>query len=225
MSAKPFLFNLDFEPDAPPDGDAAEAPPEPAFSAEELEAARQASYADGFAAGETQGRIAAEAAITSAAEAAQTTLQAAVAQALALAEHAQQTAQSTAAIASARGLAHAFPAIAESAGADDIVRVIADALGRAHDEPRIVVRLAGADYESLSEEMNALARQAGYPGKIVVLEDAAVAPGDVRAEWAEGGLARDVAGLAHAIADALQAAAAPKTTPENHPETEAEPHV
>ena len=51
MSAKPFLFNLDFEPDAPPDGDAAEAPPEPTFSAEELEAARQASYADGFAAG------------------------------------------------------------------------------------------------------------------------------------------------------------------------------
>ena len=55
----------------------------------------------------------------------------------------------------------------------------------------------------LRERLQGIAEGRGFEGKLIVLAEAAIAPGDCRLEWADGGLARDRAQLEAAITDAV----------------------
>jgi flagellar assembly protein FliH len=69
--------------------------------------------------------------------------------------------------------------------------------------PHIVVRVNGALYGTAKEKLEAIARARGFEGRVVVIAESEIAPGDCRIEWADGGLKRDRAATEDAIAEAV----------------------
>ena len=69
--------------------------------------------------------------------------------------------------------------------------------------PHVAVRIARDIYESTREKLEEIARAGGFEGRLTVLADDALAPGDCRIEWAEGGVNRDRAATQAAIEDAV----------------------
>jgi flagellar assembly protein FliH len=69
--------------------------------------------------------------------------------------------------------------------------------------PHLVVRV----HESLVDESEALvkrlARERGFEGRLVVLGEPDLAPGDARMEWADGGVVRDRTQIEAAVLSAL----------------------
>ena len=69
--------------------------------------------------------------------------------------------------------------------------------------PHIAVRVNDALYSAAREKLEAIARAAGFEGRLVVLAEPGIALGDCRIEWADGGLAREGAATEAAIAEAV----------------------
>jgi flagellar assembly protein FliH len=69
--------------------------------------------------------------------------------------------------------------------------------------PHIVVRVNDALYGLAKEKLETIARARGFEGRLVVMAEAGIAPGDCRIEWADGGLKRDRAATEAAIAEAV----------------------
>ena len=69
--------------------------------------------------------------------------------------------------------------------------------------PHVVVRVNGALYAIAKEKLDAIARARGFEGRVVVMAEAEITPGDCRIEWADGGLKRDRAATEAAIAEAV----------------------
>jgi flagellar assembly protein FliH len=57
--------------------------------------------------------------------------------------------------------------------------------------PLITVRVAADIHESAKEKIEEIARTCGFEGRLAVMSDESVAPGDCRVEWTEGGIIRD----------------------------------
>ncbi len=69
--------------------------------------------------------------------------------------------------------------------------------------PHIAVLVNDADYPAAGEKLQALVRSRGLDSRLVVLADPAVAPGDCRIEWADGGVVRDRAAIEAAVDEAV----------------------
>jgi flagellar assembly protein FliH len=69
--------------------------------------------------------------------------------------------------------------------------------------PHIAVRVNDELYAAIREKLEAIARRRGFEGRLVVLAEAEVAPGDCRIEWADGGINRDSAAADAAIGEAV----------------------
>ena len=67
----------------------------------------------------------------------------------------------------------------------------------------MVVRVGADIYEAAKDKLEEIARARGFEGRLVVLAEPAMAPGDCRIEWADGGVARDRAATLAAIDDAV----------------------
>jgi flagellar assembly protein FliH len=74
--------------------------------------------------------------------------------------------------------------------------------------PHVVVRVSDALHAHAREQLEATARAHGFDGRLVVLAEADIAPGDCRIEWADGGIVRDRAATEAAIAEAVNRYAA-----------------
>ena len=72
----------------------------------------------------------------------------------------------------------------------------------------MVVRLNDALYADARERLEEIARMRGFEGRLVVLAEPDIAPGDCRIEWADGGIVRDRAATEAAIAEAVNRYAA-----------------
>lgn len=184
-----FMFERSFETAEPP-GAPRKVVKEPVrtFTEAELSQARE----DGYAAG----KLAAE-------QAAAQAVERHVAQALAsltqkLAELAKNQTEAVerhsgeavhAALAVIRKL---FPKLTQDHGVAEIEAVVAECLGQLREEPRIVIRVADPLLDAIQERVTAMAAQAGFEGKIVLLAQSDLQAGDVRVEWADGGAERDI---------------------------------
>jgi flagellar assembly protein FliH len=75
--------------------------------------------------------------------------------------------------------------------------------------PHLVVRVNDALVESVEGHVQRMARERGYEGRLVVMGEPDIAPGDGRIEWADGGIVREQARIEaavdHAVAGALGA--------------------
>jgi flagellar assembly protein FliH len=69
--------------------------------------------------------------------------------------------------------------------------------------PHVAVRVNDELYAAIREKLEAIARARGFEGRLVVLAEAEVAPGDCRIEWADGGINRDSAAADAAIGEAV----------------------
>ncbi|HVZ51562.1 MAG TPA: FliH/SctL family protein [Pseudolabrys sp.] len=59
--------------------------------------------------------------------------------------------------------------------------------------PHVAVRISADIYEAAKAKLEDIARARGFEGRMMVITDEALRPGDCRIEWAEGGLVRDEA--------------------------------
>jgi flagellar assembly protein FliH len=70
--------------------------------------------------------------------------------------------------------------------------------------PHIVVRVNGALYAAAKTKLEEIAQARGFEGRLVVMAEADIEPGDCRIEWADGGLKRDRAATERAISEAVE---------------------
>jgi flagellar assembly protein FliH len=74
--------------------------------------------------------------------------------------------------------------------------------------PHVVVRVSEALHAAAREELERAARVHGFDGRLVVLGEPEIAPGDCRVEWADGGIVRERGATEAAIAEAVNRYAA-----------------
>jgi flagellar assembly protein FliH len=76
----------------------------------------------------------------------------------------------------------------------------------------LVLRIGADIYETAKDKLEEIARARGFEGRLVVLSDASMAPGDCRIEWADGGVVRDQAATLATIDDVVGRYVAARTT-------------
>ena len=65
--------------------------------------------------------------------------------------------------------------------------------------PLVTVRIAAAIHETAKGQIEEIARSNGFDGRLAVMSDESLAPGDCRIEWADGGIIRESTATASAI--------------------------
>ena len=86
----------------------------------------------------------------------------------------------------------------------EVEAVVVECLSQLPTEPRVVVRVAEPLVEALSGRIDELVRRVGFSGAVVLLGEPAMAPGDARVEWADGGAERDFARTLRAAEAAVE---------------------
>jgi flagellar assembly protein FliH len=75
-------------------------------------------------------------------------------------------------------------------------------------QPHVAVRVADSLLEAARERMQAVAREKGFEGRLIIMGEPEIAAGDVRIEWADGGIVRDRADAELRMAEAVDKALA-----------------
>ena len=78
--------------------------------------------------------------------------------------------------------------------------------------PHIVVHIGADIYETAKDRLEEIAHARGFEGRLMVTPDPAMAPGDCRIEWADGGVTRDQAATLSAIDDVVGRYVASRTS-------------
>jgi flagellar assembly protein FliH len=73
----------------------------------------------------------------------------------------------------------------------EIVALVTDCLRHLVSTPHLVVRINDSLYDDARTRIEALAKQSGFEGRLVVLSDPDIAHGDCKLEWADGGVTSD----------------------------------
>jgi flagellar assembly protein FliH len=73
----------------------------------------------------------------------------------------------------------------------ELTALVTDCLRHLVSTPHLVVRINDALYDPARERIEALARQSGFEGRLVILSDPDIAHGDCKLEWADGGITSD----------------------------------
>jgi flagellar assembly protein FliH len=177
-----FLFDTDFAaPDRARDRQSA------AEIAQKIAAAESRAYAEGFSAGQREAKAESDRRVALALEEITITMQG-IAARFAQIEGRMETEAVEVAVAVARKLCGGLIA-AEPLG--EIVALVRDCFSQLVATPHLVVRINDELYESARDQIERLARQSGFEGRLVILAEPGIATGDCRIEWADGGVVRD----------------------------------
>jgi flagellar assembly protein FliH len=104
------------------------------------------------------------------------------------------------AVAVARKLA---PALIAREPFAEISALASDCFRQLIAAPHIAVRVNDALYAEAKEKLDDIVRARSFEGRLVVLAEPDIAPGDCRIEWADGGINRDSAAADAAISAAV----------------------
>lgn len=201
-AAVKYLFERSFEPRGKLSGaklqlDSFEE--EQRFRAADLEAAREAAYAEGRMAGIAEAQAGIEAAAAAALEHLAASMDALFADRdRSLAEVRREAAR--VAVATARAVAGAL--LARAPGSE-VEAMLEQALPTLEDQARIAVRLSPAALAALAPRLERIAEAAGFAGRIDLIADGARGDQDCVIEWNGGGLERDESRITGAIEAAL----------------------
>jgi flagellar assembly protein FliH len=88
----------------------------------------------------------------------------------------------------ARKLAGKLLDAAPMAVIEQTARMIFDDL---RGQPHVAVRLSPELIDPAREKLTAIAREKGFEGRLIIMGEPEIPPGDVRIEWADGGIIRD----------------------------------
>jgi flagellar assembly protein FliH len=78
--------------------------------------------------------------------------------------------------------------------------------------PHVVIRIGPEIFDIAKAKLEAIAQARAFEGRLVVLSEPGLAPGDCRIEWADGGVARDEAATLAVINDAVGRYVAARTS-------------
>jgi flagellar assembly protein FliH len=185
-ASRPFLFDTDFGRPRGPSAADAEA-------AARTEAERAALEAAAYARGLQDGR--AEAALQEQARLADALTRVGLAAAGLLNQSdARDSEREAQALAFANADARPLAAVEEAARS---------ALRHLRGVPHLVLRVNEALVDDAETLMKRLSREHGFEGRLVVLGEPDMAPGDARLEWADGGVVRERARIEAAVESAL----------------------
>jgi len=194
-TAKKYLFEVSFDQNE----EKSAQPPAETFSRADVDAAREAAHAEG-----RNSALAEANAATAAKSAAALEALAARLPALLAAEDARARETERQAIAALRVvIAKALPTCAAREPLAEIENLASRCFAEAIDEPRVVLRVAAEVYDAVRERIDAMAAASGYGGRIVLIAEDNLLPGDARIEWADGGAERRLADQMNEIDAAL----------------------
>lgn len=83
--------------------------------------------------------------------------------------------------------------------ASAVESAVQECFTEARTAPHIAVRVHESLVEDVKTHLGKLAVDRGFAGKLVILGEPEIAPGDVRLEWADGGVVRERAAIDQAI--------------------------
>jgi flagellar assembly protein FliH len=190
-----FLFDVDFAPGANP----AERPVPPSEHALKLAEAESRGFRDGFAAAEKE--IASEVARRSALAFEQIgDALGRLARGLRAVESRLEAEAVEVAVAVGRKLA---PELVAREPFAEIAALATDCFRQLAAAPHVVVRVNDALHTTAREQLEEMARTNGFEGRIVVIAEPDIAPGDCRIEWADGGLSRNLAATEAVISEVV----------------------
>jgi flagellar assembly protein FliH len=87
----------------------------------------------------------------------------------------------------------------------EIEALIAECLASIDRAPHLVIRCSVELADAVRDAATARVQTSGFTGRLVVMGDPEIAPGDCRIEWVDGGLVRDQAALMKEIDDRIAA--------------------
>jgi len=181
--ANRFMFDLDFD-DA---RNLADKPTEPTFTRDELNAATGLARAEGMEAGHAEAMRSVERrAGENLSQIAQRLGEAATQRQASLQEIERNAVDLCIGL-----MRRLFPEFQRRHGSGEIEELVRESLRVMVDEPRVVVRLNDENLDLLQERIKGAATAAGFAGKIVLVSDDQVPPGDCAIEWADGGTERN----------------------------------
>src|SRR6516164_7878215 len=182
-----FLFDTDF---SAPDRSREKAATA-AEIAQKVAAAEARAYRDGFDAGQREAKAESDRRTALALEEIKIALQG-IAARFAGIETRMETEAVDVAIAVARKLCSELIA-AEPLG--EIIGLIKDCFAHLVSTPHLVVRINASLYEIARDQIERLAKQSGFEGRLVILAEPEIATGDCRIEWADGGVVLERAAI------------------------------
>lgn len=170
------------EPEAPPPP-----PPAPTFSEADMEAARDEAYVAGHTAALQEAEAATE---RLAAESLHFIAQSLRQMTDAIDEpyHRLNAMATEIAIAVCRRV---LPTITARHGTEEVEALLQQVLPTLVDQPRIIVRVHPALSEQVRLAVRPVVEDVGFEGRIMVIDDVHIQPGDARVEWGDGGIERD----------------------------------
>jgi flagellar assembly protein FliH len=189
-----FMFNADFAAGAV---NPADRPIPPAEHAAKLAEAEAEGFRKGFAAAEAQASADARRRNTAALESIATTTEA-LARSLDAVEARLEAEAVEVAVAVGRKLATELIAREPMT---EIANLATECFKQLVSTPHVVIRVNDTLHEFARDRINEIAQHRGFEGRLVVLAEPEIAPGDCRIEWADGGLTRDKTATDNLIAD------------------------
>ncbi len=88
---------------------------------------------------------------------------------------------------------------------EEVARQIFDDL---RGQPHVAIRVAPELVDATKEKISAITRERGFEGRLIVLGEPENRPGDVRIEWADGGIVRDRNTLERTLSEGVDRALA-----------------
>jgi flagellar assembly protein FliH len=83
----------------------------------------------------------------------------------------------------------------------EITALVADCFAQLVSTPHLVVRIHDSLYEAAHTRIEALAKQSGFSGRLIILAEPSIQTGDCRIEWADGGVVLERAAIEAKISE------------------------
>ncbi len=203
-----FLFDTDFSAPHKP----RERAPTALEIAQQVAAAEAAGYQKGFDAAQREAKVQSDRRMALAIEDIAAGIKA-VAERFAGIEARMETEAVDVAVAVARKLCSELVAAERPA---EIIALVRDSFRHLVSTPHLVVRINDQLYDAARDQIERLAKQTGFTGRLVILAEPDVATGDCRIEWADGGIVLERAAIDARIDELVRgymASRKPSSTP------------
>ena len=77
----------------------------------------------------------------------------------------------------------------------EVTRLVGDCFSQLVSTPHLVIRINDALYEATRDQIERLAKQSGFEGRLVILAEPEIETGDCKIEWADGGVVLERAAI------------------------------
>jgi flagellar assembly protein FliH len=180
-----FLFDMDFSDKA------RERPSTPSEIVQKIASAEARAYRDGYEAAQREARAESERRTALALEEIGIAIKGIAARFSSI-EGRMETEAVDVAVAVARKLCSSLIA-AEPLG--EVNGLVGDCFSQLVSTPHLVIRINDALYEVAREQIERLAKQSGFEGRLVILAAPEIESGDCKIEWADGGVVLERAAI------------------------------